>query len=419
MATRKTQAAGVESAKRPGKLKRFVLFMLPLIVLILAIIAFVQMGKLKPKPETKTEPPRAAPVVTATAIQKDVELFVKSQGEVRPRNEINFATQVSGNVNYISPNFIEGGQIRKGEILLRIESTEYDLRVTQAMANVAQAETTLTRELSEADIAKKDWEDLGVGQASALTLRQPQVAEARARVAASTAALDEAKLSQSRTVIRAPFGGRVREKLIDRGEYVTPGQKLGRIFGIETVEVKLPLTDDDLGRIGLGIGFQHSAATPGPEVVFNANVAGHPQEWRGRLVRTDSSYDSSTRVLFAYAAVKDPYGKNASNGTPLASGLFVNAKIAGKEVSSSIVVPRNALRGSDTVYIANDDNTLSIRKVTVASSEREQVVITDGLVAGDEVITSPVRSVAEGMQVEIAKSGANKEEISTADNDER
>jgi RND family efflux transporter MFP subunit len=347
--------------------------------------------------------PRAAPVVTATAIQQDVALNVKSQGEVRPRNEINFAAQVGGKISYISPNFLEGGQIKNGEILLRIEPTEYDLRVTQARANVAQAETTLVRELSEAEIARQDWEDLGAGQASALTLRQPQVAEARARVAANMAALNEAKLLQSRTIIRAPFDGRVREKLVDRGEYVTSGLKLGRIYGIKTVDVKLPLTDDDLAKIGLGIGFQHSAATPGPEVVFSAQIAGQAQEWRGTLVRTDSSYDASTRVLFAFAEVQDPYGKGASNGTPLASGMFVDAEIAGRDVESSIVIPRNALRGADKVFIANYDGTLSIRTVTVASSERNRVVVVDGLSAGDQVITSPVRSVAEGMRIEIAK----------------
>jgi len=117
--------------------------------------------------------------------------------------------------------------------------------------------------------------------------------------------------------------------------------------------------------------------------------------------------------LFGYAEVKDPYGKGASNGTPLASGLFVTAKIAGRDVESSIVVPRNALRGTDKVFIANDNGTLSIRNVTVASSERDRVVVVTGLSAGEQVITSPVRSVAEGMKVEIATTG-NKDGETTS-----
>ena len=107
-------------------------------------------------------------------------------------------------------------------------------------------------------------------------------------------------------------------------------------------------------------------------------------------------------MLFAYAEVADPYGKGADNGVPLASGLFVNVKIDGREVVNSIVVPRTALRGSDTVYIANKDKTLSLRTVIVASSSREMVVISSGLTSGERVITSPIRGVADGMKIEVA-----------------
>lgn len=415
MAFGKTKQRGITGKAPRGLLKRILTFCLPLLVLLFAVFLFLQMSNLKPKPETKTEAPRAAPVVTAQALQRDIQLSVQTQGEVRPRTEINIAAQVGGKISSISPNFLEGGQFSKGEILLRIESAEYDLRVTQAQANVAQARTVLTRELSEADIAQQDWEDLGEGTASALTLRKPQVAEARARLAANQAALEEAKLQQSRTVMRAPFDGRVREKLVDAGAFIGAGQQLGRIYAVDIMDVKLPLTDADLAKLGLGIGFKESNTQPGPTVIFSANIAGEPQEWTGRIARTDSGYDVSTRMLFAYAQLDDPYGKGASNGTPMASGLFVSAKIAGRSVSNSVIVPRNALRGTDTVFVANDDNTLSIRPVRVASSEREQVVIVGGLSSGETVITSPVRSVAEGMRIEIAQTPTGENEASLID----
>ena len=382
---------------------RILLFILPFLVLVAAVIAMIAMGSLKDKPEDKAEAPRTAPVLIASAESRTVQLSVYSQGEVRPRTEINLAAQVGGKISYMSPSFLEGGQFRKGAVLLRIEGADYDLRVTQADANVAQAQTVLTRELSESDIARRDWEDLGEGTASPLSLRAPQLAEARARLAAAQAALDEAKLSQSRTVLTAPFNGRVREKTTSIGEYITPGQKLGRVYAIDVAEVKLPLTDKDLAKLGLGIGFIQSKTTPGPEVIFSATVAGQPHTWRGTLTRTDSGYDTATRVLFAYAELKNPYTSGSDNGTPLASGLFVDAQIEGRAIEGSVVVPRNALRGSDKVYIANADGTLSIRQVIVASSDNQNVVLTGGLVAGENVIVSPVRGVAEGMKIEVAK----------------
>lgn len=400
--------------RRPkaGFLKRSLKIVLPLVVMAMAVAGVMFMGKLKPKAETKNEPPTATPVVTAFVETRSVELSVNSQGEVRPRTEINLAAQVGGRVDWLAPGFLEGGRFRKGQVILRLESAEYDLRVTQAQANVAQAQTVLTREVSESDIARRDWEDLGEGQASALTLREPQMAEARARLASAQAQLGEAELQQSRTVVYAPFDGRVREKLISLGDTINPGQNIGRVYGVAIAEVKLPLTDIDMARLGLGIGFIATKSQPGPDVELSAVVAGVSRTWQGRVTRISSSYDSATRVLFAYAEVADPYGKGSDSGVPLASGLFVNVKIAGREVVNSIIVPRTALRGSDTVYIANKDKTLSLRTVKVASSSRDMAVISAGLSSGERVITSPIRGVAEGMKIELADftDEANSEE---------
>jgi len=390
--------------RRPkaGFLKKSLKFVLPLVVLAIAVAGVMFMGTLKPKAETKNEPPTAIPVVTALAEARSVELSINSQGEVRPRTEINLAAQVGGRVDWLAPGFLEGGHFKKGQVILRLESAEYDLRVTQAEANVAQAQTVLTREVSESDIARRDWQDLGEGQASALTLREPQMAEARARLAGAQAQLGEAQLQQSRTVVYAPFDGRVRERMVSLGDMVNPGQNIGRIYGVDIAEVKLPLTDIDMARLGLPIGFIATKSGPGPDVALSAVVAGVPHTWQGRVTRISSSYDTTTRVLFAYAEVADPYGKGSDNGVPLASGLFVNVKIAGREVVNSIIVPRTALRGSDTVYIANKDKTLSLRTVKVVSSSRDMVVISSGLSAGERVITSPIRGVAEGMKIELA-----------------
>ncbi len=402
-----SQNGGIHGRRKPvrsksGLFRRWVKIILPVFVLLGALAGVVVMGMFKPKPQTKDDPPRSTPVVTVYAKARPVALYVTSQGEVRPRTGINLAAQVGGRVQWLAPGFLEGGRFKRGDVLMRLESAEYDLRVTQAAANVAQAQTVLTREISESEIARRDWEDLGQGIASPLTLRKPQMAEAKARIASAQAGLGEAKLQQSRTVLRAPFDGRVSERLVSMGDTMSPGQNIGRIFAVDIAEIKLPLTDTDMSRLGLGIGFVASKANPGPQAELSAVVAGVPHTWHGRITRTSSSYDPGTRVLFGYVQVDDPYGKGADKGVPLAAGLFVNVKIAGRQVENSIVVPRTALRGTDIVYIANSDNTLSLRTVKVASSTREMVVITDGLSSGERVITSPIRGVAEGMKIEIA-----------------
>jgi RND family efflux transporter MFP subunit len=299
---------------------------------------------------------------------------------------------------YVSPEFLAGGQFRKGDTLVRLDPKEYELGIVQAEAAVAQAHTRLVQEQSEGQVASQGAEQLGV-EVSDLTLRRPQLAQANAELASAEARLDETRLMLSRTRITAPFTGRVRERNVNIGAYVAPGTRLGEIYASDVVEVPIALTDSDLANLGLGIGFVETPARRGPTAELSAVVGGVPHTWTGRITRTDSGFDPDTRVLFAYIEVRDPYGRNADNGTPLATGLFVTAEIDGRVLDDSIVLPRTALRGKDSVYVARTDDTLEVRPVEVAFSERERVVITGGLAAGERVITSPVRAAADGMKI--------------------
>ena len=180
--TAKTHSANDRGYRKKLFIWRVLLLLLPLLIIGGAIGGFVAMGALKPKPEEKVDIVKAIPVLTATATQEDVTLSVNVQGEVQPRTEINLVPQVSGLATYMSPKFIEGGQFNKGDLMVRIEPAEFELRVIQAKANVAQAETIISREQSESNLARRDWEELGRGgEATPLILREPQMAEARAQ----------------------------------------------------------------------------------------------------------------------------------------------------------------------------------------------------------------------------------------------
>lgn len=384
---------------------RILIFILPLLVIMLAIGGLFAMSALKPEPEEKEDVIKAIPVLTEFAVQDDVTLTVNVQGEVQPRTEINLVPQVGGLITFMSPKFIEGGRFRKGDLLVRIEPAEFDLRVTQARANVAQAQTVIAREQSESVLARQDWEDLGRdGAPTPLTLREPQMAEAKAQLASAEARLAEAELQLARTSLRAPFDGRVTLRHVDQGEFVTAGARLGEIYAVDVMDVRLPMTNDDLRRAGLTLGYESTGAGGGIPVTLSADVAGQFGEWQGRIVRTDNRFDATTRVLYAYAEVRDPFGAGASNGTPLAPGIYVNAAIDGQALKNIIVIPRSALRGDDKVYLAMDD-TLEIKAVSVVSSDRQHAILQSGISPGDAVITSPIRGVADGMKIQIVEPG--------------
>ena len=400
-------------ARKKLWLWRLGIVIMPLLVISAGIAATLIMGALKDKPEEKEDVVKAIPVLTARAQTENVTLTVNVQGEVQPRTEINLVPQVSGKITYMSPKFIEGGKFKKGDLLVRIDPREFELRLIQARANIAQNETLLTREKSEADLALSDWKDLGRGGTpTPLTLRAPQMAEAAAKLEAARAQFDEAQLQLDRTALYAPFTGRVTVRHIDSGEFVSAGTRVGEIYSTDVMDVKLPMTNENLRQAGLRLGYETSAKIPAIPVGLSANVAGVLSQWDGEIVRTDSRFDSETRVLFAYAEVKDPFG--AQHKMPLAPGLFVEGSVTGQVLKGVVTVPRAALRGEDRVYVATDDNTLTIRTVTVLSSNRDRVVIGSGVNAGEAVITSPIRGVTEGKKITLANSAQQSTPPETA-----
>lgn len=394
--------------KRPRRLLvlRLLTFVLPILVILGAVGGSIAMSSLSPEPEETENPIKALPVLVKRAETDSVTLSVKAQGEVEPRTQINLVTQVGGRITYMSPKFIEGGRFERGDILVRVDPVEYRLRVTQAQANVRQAETVIARENSEAQLARADWVELGRGGTpTPLTLREPQMAEAQAQLASAQAQLDEARLQLSRTELRAPFTGRVGTQEVDNGEFVAIGTRLGEIYATDIMDVRLPLTQNDLRQAGLFLGYE---APPGEgvPVTLSAIVGGTRAEWSGFIRRTESRFDSQSRVLHAYAEVTDAFVGYGADRPALAPGLYVEADIDGPTLNDVVTIPREGLRGTDQVYIATDDGTLSIRMVEVLSSTRDRVVLGSGLAVGESVIISPIRGAAEGMTIEVVETTA-------------
>lgn len=388
--------------RRGGFLRKLLMIVIPLAILLVFIIATIAIIAANKKPEEKKRPFNTLAVIAAYTVQDDVQLKVKTQGETRPRTEIDLVPEVGGKIVYVSKNFIEGGIIKKGETLLRIEDADFKVAVVRAQASLAQAEQVLVREQAEGDIAKREYEELGRGEPSALALRLPQQAQAKAALQAAEAEVEAAKLQLTRTSVRAPFTGRVRTKSSDLGQFVSPGRTLGRIFSTDVVEVRLPLTDNDLSKMDLPFGYVAKDRASAPDVTLRAVIAGKERSWNAKIMRTDSTYDTQTRALFAIAEVFDPYGKGQSeSGVPLPPGLFVDAYVNGKKYEDVIVLPRDALRPENEVYVVDDKGQAEIRKTQVLDTNSEAAYLTGGVSVGELVILSPMERSRVSMTLKV------------------
>jgi RND family efflux transporter MFP subunit len=373
----------------------------PLLVLLAGIAIVSGLIAAKPEPEKNEDPQRLVSLYVDEVKSENVTVSVKTQGEVRPKTEIDLIPQVSGRVVALSDSFSEGAEFRPDTLLLKIDDTDYRIAVIQAEARVAEAQTDLERELATAKIKEEEWRGERQDQdPTPFALNLTQVEQAEAMLRSAKANLQKALIDLERTEIRVPFHGRVRERNVGIGQYVTAGSRMGRVFSIDTVEIRLPLTDAQLVELNLPLGFTASDAVSGPAVALKATLGNREYHWQGRIVRADAAVDQDTRLIYATAEVADPYGLAATEGMPLAVGMFVSAEIDAVAEQTAYVMPRMALRNQDKVYVINDENKLEIRTVEVLATSEERVLISSGVDKGDRVVTSTLPNAVEGMEVE-------------------
>ena len=373
-------------------------------VLILGISGGVAafMIKARKAPEVRA-PEILPPLVRVLAVEKTTRQFnVASQGTVRPRTETTLIPEVSGRVIEVSPSLVNGGFFEKGDVLLRIDPGDYERALITSQSQVRQTEVRLAQEEAEAEVANREWNELYPDQeAPPLTSRSLQMAEARAAVEAAKARVLQAEEDLARTVIRAPFAGRVRTKMVDIGQFVTRGQAIAEIYSVDHAEVRLPIRDDDLAYIDLPLVYRgDTGRQPHPKVVLRANFAGDVYEWEGRIERTEGEIDPKTRMVHAVAVVDDPYGQKKNVGRPpLAAGMFVEAEIWGDEVDDVVVLPRSALQDGGYLLVVDDESRVRFRDVDVIRIRGDLVVIGSGLETGETVVLTPLTRVTDKMKV--------------------
>ena len=363
-----------------------------LIILIGSFFAFV-ISISSPKPQKGIELPKPTPVFYEVISKKDITLKILTNGEVRPLNEINLISQVSGQIVRAADEFVDGGIIKAGSPLVWIDDRDYKLAVISAESRVAQASKLLEREIAESELAKNDWEELGIGEASPLTLRIPQLKEAEAAEKAALADLEKAKLNLERTVVKLPFQGIIRQKKTGVGQFVGTGSILATAFSTEEVLIALPLTDTELSYLGLPLAYEEEKIFSGPKVNFYSFVSNKNSEWTGRIVRTAGSIDPLTRLVYVYAEVVNPYQQSP----PLAIGMFVDAVIEGKTIKDGFLVPNSAINNNSDIYIINASDNLEIRKIEVLGTENDYVIIKGEISEGERVVVSPLNNAKTGM----------------------
>jgi len=362
-------------------------------------------------PLKKVKRPIVLPIVRAIAVRSaQKRVPIPGQGTVRPLREIRLIPQVGGKVVYTSPALVDGGAFKKGAILLQIEAVDYQLAVSLYKSRVKDSESKLQLLQEEAAVAKEEWIEINAGKSGSensptnpkpppLLVKEPQLAAANAKLEADRAELQKTEIQLQRTELKAPFSGRVSSKSVDIGQFVSPGQPLATLYSTEAAEIKVPLESADLYWFHVP-GFTPGKG-PGARAVVEAHVAGRALTWKGRVVRSEGKLDERTRMINVIVRVEKPYAKKP----PLAVGLFVAVTIEGRMLANATLIPRSALQAGNVVWVIDDNRRLRFRKVQIAKFIEEGALISRGLSVGEIVVISPIKAVADGMAVRVARAG--------------
>lgn len=308
------------------------------------------------------------------------QLSLETTGSVVARNVVPLIPQVGGTVAWISPNLRTGGTFQSNEVLLRVDSTDFELLVAQAEANLQVAKANLELREAESQAARENWTLLHTEEVPTLVAKLPQINQAKANISVAEAQLVAAKLELARTELSLPFDGRVLSSQVGVGQWVSRGQALGSLFDLNSLEVEVPVSGNELKLLY-------------PVSDRNAVVFANDAEFPAIVDRMSASADLRSRAFSIFLTFPSvPYG--------LVPGNFANVKVYGREQSNVYRIPEIAEQANSTLWIVRNG---LLDRVTPTIIERKNEELTIVAFAyGEGIVVGSLVGVFPGQRVVIA-----------------
>lgn len=365
--------------------------------LVIGLILFAS----SPEPSRKEPQHHARLVEVVPAERGDFPARVQAWGEVLPARQVSLQPRVSGTVISVADAYDPGKRVKEGELLLRIDPTDYTLAVEQRRADLARARARQQQEEGNQRVAQREYELVGgdvSAQEKALMLRKPQLQTARAEVDSARAALEQARLDLQRTRLKAPFNAVVLEANVDTGAQVSSNTVVARMAGTDEYWVELSVPVTQLPWIEL----PRQDGTASTVRLFHDGVWG-ARHREGRVLRLRGDLAQPGRMARLLVTVADPLAltEERSGNPPLLLGSFLRAEILGREMEDVVPLDRAWLRAGDRVWVMNDKNELEIRDVSVIFRGGERVYVRNGIKAGERIVTSDIGVPAGGMPLRV------------------
>ena len=409
------------------------------IVLFIALaIAFglTLMGS-KPQKAPPHKPPPSVKVLAVTPQTRTMD--IQAFGTIKPRKQVNLAAEISGRILWVHPDFTAGGAVSMDQVLIRMDPRTHELSHRSAKVRVVQAQTdiqnleqevlNLKKEIalsrSAVKLARREMErtralkdqQFASGTVldqveqrhlnariqlqsleNRLSLTPSQLARKKASLSMAQVEADKAALTLSKTQISSSFEGWVLEKSIEVGEFVSPGQSLGRLYERGKLDLEVSIPAEQVHWLKTGGGQNPGGLTAmvwaASQAPGKGETAGDSKGVRARVTHIEAALDDRTRTLGVVLELE------ATKNPGLKPGTFVTCRIQGKRAERVFVLPRHLLTPDGYLYLY-EKGRLSIRRAEVLRKEGDEVFIRRGLSPGDRVIVSPLPGAVDGMILDL------------------
>ena len=423
--------------------------------LAFGIGAFALMTGGATQPETIAEPKPVAVRVEDVATQSFVPQ-ITGHGRVAAARSWSALSEVEGRITQMYPDLDEGTIVNAGDLLAQVDRTDYEIAIQKTRSDIAAANASLaelrqseenTRRLLEIEqralaVAQDErdrvrtllergvstpanldtqerallaQENAVISLSNTVALFPAQIRTAEATLAVREAELVEAERLLEKTAVIAPFRGRVSTAEIEEWQFVRTGNTLVEIDAIDAFEVVAAFQPKAFGSlIAAALDQTEESALPvdaseavaffkrvGITARIELDMGDRVAEYAAEIVRFRGTIDDETGAFGIAVQTKDPLvSGNASERPPLSIGAFVSVVLKAPERPNVVTVPRSAVAlgadGLPFVYLADAEDRLRTRAVTVGAVDGDRITIKEGLANSDRVILSAPRPPVDG-----------------------
>ncbi len=389
---------------RPAGSGRLRKLLLPLVVLAAGFIGFSMLVATKPQTKPAENRERVWSVMAMPVAYEVYEPRISTFGELRARREVNLRALVSGEVIATADNFEDGALVNKGEVLLEIDPFTYEnqladaraqlkgakavLRERQASAKLARQEKARAEKLfKKGTVSKKTLDD----KRTEATIKAARAEQQQSVVDRINVQVKKAKRDLNNAKVVAPFSGYLANINAREGRVLNPNDQLGKLLDSDNFDVVFNLSDAEYGRF-----LERNSDVIGRMVNIVWQVGGETIELKAKIERVGAQISQATRGVDVYARIE---GNLPSN---LRGGAFVTVELLAQPVADVMAIPRDALYEDDTVYLV-ENGRLVRRKIENYIDDGSQVLLKDGLAAGDMLLLTRFNEAAPGVAVKVVK----------------